>query len=341
MRSLYNVRRGGPEVLQLREEPDPKPSRGQVVIAVERAGLNFADIQARMGMYPDAPKFPAVMGYEVAGTVQTVGEGVEGLAPGQRVVALTAFKGQSSHVAVPADFVFPIGDMVTFDSAAALPVQYLTAYHMLFAVGRVRSGDRVLIHSAGGGVGLAAIQLLKQVSGVETFGTASASKHALLKEAGYTHLIDYRTQDYAQEIRKLTGGRGVTLILDALGGADWKKGYRLLSPGGHLITFGFANLVKGERMSVLRTLRQLAGVEKYSPMKLMDHNKTVSGVNLGHLWNEREVMSGEMRELLRLLDAGQIVPRVDRVFPLSQAAEAHRFMQERRNVGKVLFDCTK
>ena len=193
---------------------------------------------------------------------------------------------------------------------------------------------------AAGGVGLAAIQLARAVGGVTLFGTASAAKHPLLREAGVEYPIDYRTQDWEAEVRRLTGGRGVDLILDPLGGADWERGYRSLAPAGHLACFGFANLVSGPTRSWPRVLWQVARVRRWGPLQLMSDNRTVSGVNVGHLFGEFALLGETMRELFRLFEEGRISPRVDRVFPLAEGAAAHRFLQERRNVGKVLFDCT-
>lgn len=342
MRALYTTKYGGPEVLQVREVPDPEPKAGEVRIRVHRAGLNFADVSARLGLYPDAPKPPMVMGYEVAGEVDALGPGVEGLSPGDRVLALTRFGGQADRAITRADSVSRLPEGVGFDEAAALPVNYLTAFHMLHNVARIRGGERILIHMAAGGVGLAAIQLARRVPGVVLYGTASASKHALLKEAGLDHPIDYRHVDYAEEVRRLTGGAGVDLVLDALGGKDWLKGYRLLAPVGHLIAFGWANMVSGTKRSNLHVASEfLFKMPRFSPMRLMSANKTLSGVNIGHLWGSAEILAPAMRTLVELLARQEIKPHVDRVFPLSQAADAHRHVQERKNVGKVLFDCTR
>jgi NADPH:quinone reductase-like Zn-dependent oxidoreductase len=339
MRSLYITRHGGPEVLQLRNAPDPVPGAGEVLIEVARSGLNFADIAARVGLYPDAPKPPAVVGYEVAGTVKAIGPGVSQLRIGDSVLALTRFGGHASCVVVRELQAarFPPG--MSFDEAATLPVNYTTAFHMLHHIGQIRPFDRVLIHMAAGGVGMAAIQLCRLVEGVEIFGTASASKHDALRAAGVHHPIDYRAKDYAEEVRRLTDGKGVQLVLDPLGGKDWEKGYRLLAPTGHLIAFGWANMVNGQKRSWMRVLAEVASMKRYSPLNLMDHNRSVSGVNLGHLWGLMEMMRRELEALLVLYQQKKISPKVDRVFPLSAGAQAHRYLQERHNIGKVLLDC--
>jgi NADPH:quinone reductase-like Zn-dependent oxidoreductase len=340
MRELTITRHGGPEVLRVTERPDPFPGPGQICIRVARSGLNFADISARVGLYPDAPKPPLVAGYEVAGTVEALGEGVTGPAVGTPVLAFTRFGGQATHAVTDARGVVPVPAGMTLDQAAALPVNYLTAHHLLHRVGGLQPGRSVLVHMAAGGVGLAVIQLCRAVGGVTLFGTASAAKHPFLRQAGVDHPIDYRTTDWAAEVRRLTGGRGVDLILDPIGGADWDRGYRLLAPAGLLVCFGFANLISGPKRSLPRVLWQLMRVRRWGPLQLMNDNRGVAGVNVGHLWTEVALIGDTMRMLLDLFTKGAIAPRVDRVFPLAEGAAAHRFLQERRNVGKVLFDCT-
>ncbi len=339
MKSLYITRYGGPEVLEIRESPDPTIGGGEVLLEVSHAGLNFADIAARVGLYPDAPKPPAVVGYEVAGRVKSVGAGVRSVRPGDAVLAVTQFRGQANAVSVPESQVFNLPRGMTAEQGAALPVNYLTAFHMLHVVARVKPFDKVLIHMAAGGVGLAAIQLCRLVEGVEIFGTASEAKHPMLRDAGVAHPIDYRKVDYAAEVRRLTGGKGIQLVLDPLGGRDWEKGHNLLAPAGQLIAFGWSNMVSSQRRSWLHVLSELVSAKRYSPMSLMEKNRTVSGVNMGRLWHLSDLLRGEMEQLLSLFAQKKISPHVDRVFPLSAGPDAHRYIQERRNVGKVLFDC--
>lgn len=336
MRSVWITRPGGPEVLEVRETPDPVPGPGEVRVRVRAAGVNFAEVMARMGLYPDAPKLPAVVGYEVAGEVDAVGDGVAAPAVGSRVLGLTHFGGHAEMVVVPALQAVPMPDGMTFEEGAALPVNYVTAYHMLFEVGHLREGQSLLVHMAAGGVGIAAIQLARTVPGVTVFGTASAAKHEAIRQEGCDHPIDYRTVDYAREVQRLTGGKGVNLVLDALGGADWKKGYGLLRPSGMLVMFGFANIAAGERRNWLHMAAQALRIPRFSPLSLMSDNRGVAGVNIGHLWGEVDLMMEEIRALLDLYRKGVVRPHVDSTFPFERAAEAHRRIQERKNVGKVL-----
>ena len=336
MRAIWITRAGGPEVLEVRQTPDPQPSAGEVRVRVSAAGLNFAEVMARQGLYPDAPKLPCVVGYEVAGTVDALGDGVTTPAVGQRVLALVRFGGHADVVCAPAERVVPIPDELSFTDAAAIPVTYLTAYHMLFHVGNLRPGDRVLVHMAAGGVGLAVLQLCRTVPDVHTFGTASASKHDTLREEGCTHPIDYRSVDYVASVRSLTDGQGVDLVLDPLGGADWRKGLSLLRPMGRLIAYGFANITGGERRSLVRLVRQGLRIPRITPLGLMNRNHSVSGVNLGHLWGQGAMLRQSLEELLELWRAGHVRPRIDAVFPFTEAAAAHRRITERRNVGKII-----
>jgi len=223
MRAVWITRPAGPEALEVRETADPEPGPGQVRIGVRAAGLNFAEVMAAQGLYPDAPKPPCVVGYEVAGVIDAPGDGAQGYAAGQRVLALTRFGGHADVVCVPAGQVLPMPDAMSFEEAAAMPVNYLTAYHMLFRVAGVRPGERVLVHMAAGGVGTAVLQLCRTVDDLEVFGTASAAKHDTLRAEGCAHPIDYHATDYAAEVRRLTQGEGVDIVLDPLGGHDWRK----------------------------------------------------------------------------------------------------------------------
>ncbi len=339
MRALTITRYGGPEVLKVRELATPTPKSGEVLIRVARAGLNFSDIAARQNLYPDAPKAPMVMGYEVSGTVEQAGPGTTRFKTGDRVSAMCRFNGQASHVVVPEGQLTVLPSQMTFDEAAALPVNYLTAFHILFHVGQLRPGDKVLVHMAAGGVGQSAIQLCRTVEGVEIFGTASAKKHDALRAAGVQHPIDYHSKDYAQEVMRMTGGKGVQWVLDPLGGADWNKGYNLLAPSGRLAAYGWANMISGTRRNVFHIAKEFLGLKRYSPMKLMSENRCVFGVNMGNMWGEAELIGRHLDTLMKLYTEGKIRPVVDSVFPLEKGADAHRYVQERRNVGKVLFNC--
>jgi synaptic vesicle membrane protein VAT-1 len=336
VRAIWIDKHGGPEVLSVRESPDPALGRGQVKVRVVACGLNFAEVMARQGLYPDAPKPPCVVGYEGAGTVAAVGEEVDPQWVGRRVLFLSRFGGHADVVVLPAERVFEIPDEMSFEHAAALPVNYLTAYHMLFQLARIRSGDSVLVHMAAGGVGTAALQLCRTVPGVVTYGTASAGKHDYVRAQGCDHPIDYKTTDYEREVMRLSQGRGVTFVLDALGGPDWRKGYRLLHPAGMLIAFGMGSVNVGGKRSLLHVLSLLARIPRYSPLRLLNDNRAVAGCNMGHLDGEIELLTTHMRALIELYRERRIEPRIAASFPFERVAEAHAELEYGRNMGKVI-----
>ena len=312
MKAVWIPKYGKPDVLEVREDDDPTPGPGEVRIRVRASGINFAEIMARQGLYQDAPPPPMVVGYEVSGVIDAVGRGVADRSASQRVIAITRFGGYADTVCVAAEQTFVMPDQMTFEEGAALPVTYLTAYHMLFNVFRVRAGDHVLVHQAAGGVGTAASQLCRSVGGVTTYGTASKGKHAYVQENGCDYPIDYHSVDYVKEIQKLTKGRGVDVVLDALGGSDWKKGYSLLRPGGLLIPFGWANMAKYGKRRMTHVVAQFSRLPWWTPVRLMHDNRGVAGVNMGHLWDERELTLEAFTAILELYVQGDIKPHVDR-----------------------------
>jgi synaptic vesicle membrane protein VAT-1 len=335
MKQIWIERPGDPEVLTLRDAPDPTPGPGEVLIDVAAAGVNFADVLARMGMYPDAPPLPAVVGYEVAGTVRAVCPGVTGVAAGDEVVALTRFGGYSDVVAVPAAHVFARPSGMSFAEAAAVPVNYITAALALFRFGSLQAGETVLVQNAGGGVGIAAIQLAK-ARGATVYGTASAWKHPELGKLGLDHPIDYRQQDVVSTINDLTGGRGVDVILDPIGGSSLKRDLEILAPMGRLIAFGLSESVRNGKRSRFSLLAAALRMPRPSFISLLGRNHSVAGLNLGHLWGELPRLRGVMEEIVGGYRDGAVKPIVFAEVPFAEAAEAHRMLQERRNLGKVV-----
>lgn len=335
MRQIWIPKNGGPEVLEVREAEDPRPGAGEVRIRVAASGINFADILARMGLYPDAPPVPSVVGYEVSGEVDAVGEGVEDLAVGDRVVALCRFGGYADVVCVPAQQTIKLGDDMDLVAAAAIPVQYLTAWIMLVELGNVREGHQVLVHAAAGGVGQAATQICRW-KGAEVFGTASPGKHERLKQMGVTHCIDYRSQDFEAEVQRLTNGKGVDIALDAVGGDSFNKSLRCLRPMGRLFMFGISSFAPGQTRRLLPAVKGFFGMKKFSPITLMNDNRGVFGVNLGHLWEEQDRIRVMFQSIVDRVGDGTFEPVVDKTFSFDEASAAHTYIQERKNFGKVL-----
>ncbi|HTA32067.1 MAG TPA: medium chain dehydrogenase/reductase family protein [Solirubrobacteraceae bacterium] len=333
MRAVVITKHGGPEVLRVQERPDPGLGAGDVRIEVSAAGINFADVMARMGLYPDAPKTPCVVGYEVAGTILELGEGASipdhPLAPGQRVIAGTQFGGYASEVVVPAADVLPLADGLSFEQGAAIPVNYGTAWAGLIGYGNLQPGERVLVHSAGGGVGIAATQIAKH-SGAEVYGTASPGKHARCLELGIDHALDYTTPGWERGLPKFD------VILDAVGGKSFRTSYSLLRPGGRLVAFGASALVSGEKRNPVTALRGVIRMPRFNMIKQMSESKAVIGLNMLSLWKDRGSLQPWIGPLQAMLDAGVIKPVVAGVFHFEDAGAAQTMIVERRNLGKVV-----
>ncbi|MGA2319769.1 MAG: medium chain dehydrogenase/reductase family protein [Solirubrobacteraceae bacterium] len=329
MRAVVINKHGGPAVLSVQERPDPELGRGEVRIAVAAAGVNFADVMARMGLYPDAPKPPCVIGYEVAGTILELGEGVHGLAHGQRVLAGTRFGGYSTQVVVPGGDVLALPDGLTFEQGAAIPVNYATAWTALIGYGSLRPGERVLIHSAGGGVGIAATQIAKRHR-AEVYGTASPGKHARITELGVDRALDYTRPGWERGLEPFD------VIMDAIGGKSFRRSYELLRPGGRLVAFGAAAVVSGQRRNRLTALGTLARMPRFNLIKQMSESKAVIGLNLLSLWKDRGTLEHWLEPLRELLADGTIKPVLAGDFSFEEAGAAQTMITERRNVGKVV-----
>ena len=335
MRALVITQHGPPEVLKVLDRPDPDVGPGQVRIAVKAAGINFSDLLARVGMYPEAPKPPSVIGYEVAGDVESVGDGVEDLKPGDRVIAGTRFGGQAELAVTDADNVFPLPDDWSYQKGAAVPVVYVTAYAGMIRYGNVFPGERVLIHAAAGGVGIAATQIGKHL-GAELYGTASASKHDAVRGFGIEHPIDYHSQDFVKEIRRITGEKKpLDLVMDAVGGNSFRKSWSLLRAGGRLVAFGVSESGGGERREIAKALKMLATSPVFPVLTMMRDSKSVIGLNMLEL-QDTKGLSDYLQPLTALMDKGVVDPVVAEAFPVDQAAEAHRYLSERKNIGKVV-----
>lgn len=340
MRAVVITEHGGPEVLRVLDRPDPPVGPGDVRIAVKAAGVNFADTLARTGLYPDSPKVPCVVGYEVAGEVESVGDGVQSVKPGDRVLAGTRFNGQAELVTVAESMVYALPTQLSFEEGAAFPVNYATAQAGLVVMGGLKQGERVLIHAAAGGVGISATQIAKRI-GAEVFGTASASKHDAIREQGVDHAIDYRDQDFADEVRRITGGQGIDVAFDALGPSSFRKDYGLLRSGGRLIMYGASEIQTGEKRSVpvaLRTLAKspFASMPWWKGLGVLSENKGVFGLNVLSWWDAEGSLDRVIEPLLPALAAGEIKPVVAAAFPFDRAPDAHRYIAERRNIGKVV-----
>ncbi len=338
MRQILNRSNGGYEVLDVEEVADLVPKSDELVIDVEASGLNFADILARKGQYPDGPSKPCVMGYEVSGIVSSVGDDVDEDWLEKEVIAMTRFGGQAEQVQVTPSQVFKKPETLTFEEVAAIPVNYLTAHVLITVMGSLQSYESILIHNVGGGVGIAALDVAQHI-GATTYGTASKRKHDFLTKRGLDHVIDYRNNDWLEVLMNLTDGRGVELITDPLGGKEWKRSYNALRTTGRLGMFGVSSASEGTKggiKSIWNMLKAVVQMPFFHPLPLTDKNRGVFGVNLGHMWHENEKARTWMQTLLDGVTEGWVNPHVDTTFAFDDVADAHRYIEERENIGKVI-----
>jgi len=338
MKAVFIVRIGLPQTaLRIREVEDPVPGPHQVRIAVRAFGVNFADVLARTGMYLDAPPLPFIPGYEVAGEVEAVGPDCTAFAPGQRVAALTDFGGYAEKALAHEAVTVPIPDGMEFAEAAAIPVNGVTAWLALCGLTQVRAADRVLIHAAAGGVGLMAVQIALHAQ-CEVFGTVgSDEKAAFLQTIGVQHPLVHTRQDVESEVQRITQGAGLDLILDSLGGRSIAAGMRMLCASGRLVSIGIASLTPRKSRSLISTGMGLLKAPILHPYTMLSDSKSFIGVNLKRIGERRpRLLAIGLREVFRMVQAGNLRPRLDSVHPFDACAAAHERLHSRQSIGKVV-----
>jgi synaptic vesicle membrane protein VAT-1 len=339
MKEIVLIQKNNFEI-QTRE--DPLPIGNQLRIRVKASGINFADIMARKGMYPDRPTLPCVVGYEVSGTVDAVGSDADSSMVGQDVIAVTKFKGYADTVIVEKHHCVLKPKKLGFIEAASIPVVFLTAWMLIYVQGGLRKGQTILIQNAGGAVGLAAIDISKHIGAI-TIGTASARKHEFLKNRGLDHVIDYRTENVTNRVLNLTNGLGVDLIIDPIGD-NWKANYGLLRQGGRIGFFGASTIVGLGDVNICSKIIGLVAfffsLPKWSPLDLMEKNRGVFGLNLARMW-EDDRLNDMFQTIIDGSDQGWVRPYVDAVFEFSEVSEAHEYIENRKNTGKVILVPTK
>jgi NADPH:quinone reductase-like Zn-dependent oxidoreductase len=337
MRAWVQERTGPPETaFALRERPVPEPGPGQLRVAVEAFGLNFADVMARKGLYPDRPPLPAVLGYDVVGTVEAIGpEPPDGTPPvGTRVAALTRFGGYAEKALTDARAVLPLPEGYDAVKGCALATQFGTAWHAARGMLRLHAGEQVLVHAAAGGVGTALVQIALR-DGCTVFGTAgSAAKREALADAGVHHPIDYRRDDWADEVARLAGPQGLDAVFDAIGGKTFRRGVRLLGPGGRMVSYGAAALSDAPNPFV-RALRGLA-FGFWHPVQFLSPSKSLIGINMLRLADHRpERLAEALRGVGTGVAEGWLDPVAGGRYPAEGLAEAHRALESRASVGKL------
>lgn len=327
-RQIWVERPGGPEVMILRETDLHPPTACEVWIEVQASGVTLADIIARRGkLHPGSPRIPLVLGFEIAGTIMRIGAEVTGLIVGQPVIAVVPSGGYSSHVCVEAWRCIPIPDELDRVRAVALVVNYWTAWYLLHHAGRVQRGQRLLVHGVSGGVGTALAQL-GQLAGLEMYGTASLHKHEQVRALNVAP-IDYRHEDFVARIAEWTDGAGVDLVIDPIGGSNWIRSYRALGKGGRLLLTGIQSMADKPNLMLLPSAFRMLF------FALLPDGKSVRFVGLIPE-NLREKYREDLTQLVTYLAEGKISPIISQTFPLSEAAEAHRYLENGKATGKLV-----
>ena len=322
MKAVVATREGGPEVLEYRDVGDPAPADGEVVVRTEAIGVNFADIAVREGRYHAAGRPPVVPGFDVAGTVAAVGPAAGGFEVGQRVAAYVPWGGYAELCAAPVAMTWKLPDHVDSEAGAYFPLVGVTGFNVLTRAGRLEPGDTVLVHAAAGGLGTMVIQLARALGAGRVFGTVGDdAKVAVARQAGCDEVVNYRTEDFAHRVRELTDGRGVDLIVDSVSGSVSEQGLTCLAAGGRLVVCGMASGEPG----------------RFTTEDVRSTNRAVVGYSTGSyrtVHPERLTEAGQ--EVLGLLAGGSVRPVIGARFPLRDAAKAHRLLEGRRSVGKIL-----
>lgn len=335
MRAAYLIKNGSAEIaFEIRTAEVPRFSDTQVLIKVEAFGLNFADVMARLGMYRDAPPIPAILGYDVVGTVEKIGKDISHVKPGDRIVALTRFGGYAEYAVTEGSGVVKIPKEMDAAKATALATQYGTAYYMIEDLTRVFEGDHVLVHAAAGGVGTALVQWAVH-KGCVVYGTAgSQAKLDYLKSMGVHHPINYREEDFYEKVKSLNGDRGMDAIFDPVGGKSVKKGVKLLGPGGKLFVFGASSMTSAK--NIFQKIGVGLGFGFYHPIGLVGNSKSILGVNMLRIADNRpETLQRVLTQCVHYAQEGVFDPKVGGTFPVSKLAEAHHALETRQTMGKV------
>ena len=323
---------GGSEVMKLVEESSlPEPKSGEVRIKVSKTSANFTDIMIRKGKYPDVKdKPPFSLGYDMVGVVDKLGKGVEDLRVGDRVADMTVIGAYSEYICLPAEKLTKLPEGVDESEAVTLILSYMTAYQMLHRIAKISKGQSILVHGAGGAVGVAMLQLGKQFN-LKVFGTASKSKHDLVKKYGGIP-IDYRNEDFEKRIQEQTDG-GVDAVFDPIGGKHFKKSFKSLKPGGKLVAFGFYNAVMGKGGNIpLDFMRILF-------WNILPNGRKASFYSIGGLRKKHpEWFKEDLQSLFKLLEKNDIKPEISNHFTLDRAIEVHEKIEKAEIKGKIIFD---
>lgn len=335
MKAIYVVEHGeAADAFEFRETPKPVPKAGEVLIKVEGFGLNFADVMARKGMYRDAPPLPSIIGYDVCGTVDRVGNNVQNVREGDRVTAMTRFGGYAEYAITDSRACAKIPARLNTAEATALTTQYCTAYYCAAEMVQLHEGDRVVIHSAAGGVGTALVQYAKH-KGCEIFATTgSASKIDAIKASGAQDVINTAEIRFEDYILDQTKGEGADVIFDAVGADFIRRGIKVLAAGGRIVCYGAAQMSDSRNIFFQLTKAIQFGI--YHPAVFMLNSKSLIGVNMLRIADHKPlVLQRCLENVVRLVEEGIFSPQVGKIFKAEEIADAHNFLEQRRSTGKI------
>ncbi len=336
MKAVYLKKFGTPdEAFEIRDTPKPNPKPTQLLIRVETFGLNFADVLARKGLYPEVPDRPCIIGYEVVGVVEAQGAAVPVDMVGKRVVSLTRFGGYAEFVTTDYRAAAVLAADYPAEKAVALATQYTTAYVCSQESMNLYSGDRVLVHAGAGGVGIALIQMAL-AKGCEIFATAgSQQKVDFLRKLGVQHPVNYRKDDYVESIRKILGPNRLDATFNSLAGKSVPKDMKLLGSGGKLVIFGAASRV-GKSGGIFTSLGMLLQTGFVSPISLIMRSKSIIGINILKLGDYKpQVVATCLKEVVKQAEAGKLDPVVGGHYPIDRLNEAHLALENRGTIGKL------
>lgn len=336
MKAAFVTKYGGPEVLEIRDTPIPKPGADQILVKVRAIGLNFADVMGRFGVYPGTPQPPFILGLEFSGDVVEVGANVASFKGGERVMGYSRHGSHAEYVCVNEKLATELPQSMSYENGGAFLVVYLTAYHGIVRLANIRKGEKLLVHAAAGGAGIATLQLGKHL-GAEIFGTAgSEEKVEIACKNGAHHVINYNTTDFADEVKRITNDYGVDVVMDAVGGLVYDKGWNLLAGMGRYILYGLAAVAGKGALNKLKAATVMSVMKPIFPVQLMSANKSIFGFNLGTLKGKEGYLKEATLELLKLYDIGALKPVIGKIFHFNEIVEAHRALQTRQTTGKVV-----
>ena len=319
MKAIQVAQTGGPEVLTVVDLPVPTPKPNEAVVKIEASGVNFIDVYFREGRYPSP--LPFINGQEGAGVVTELGSDVEGLQVGDRVAYTSALGSYAEYAAVPASRLVKIPEALSFEQAAAAMLQGMTAHYLVFSTYKLQQGETALVHAAAGGVGLLLVQMAKKI-GARVIGAAGTEEKAqVARDAGADEVIVYTQRDFETETRRLTNDRGVDVVYDGVGKATFEKDLNVMRPRGYVVLFGGAS----------------GAVPPFDLIKLSQKGSLyVTRPTLGHYTATREELEWRANDVLRMIVDGEVKLRIHKVYPLTEAAQAHRDLEGRNTTGKLL-----